>query len=310
MQQTLGQMSPTHQERQAIPAHAIVLEPRSSQFDSAGRHVARQAVEAGLSTEVQCTACRLFFLQGRLTPERLAELTATLLLDPVVEQLAEERDFDHFVDVALLPGVTDTEGESLLRAAHELGFTEVSKASRAFRYGFRFEGPVSKEQLESFVARELANEVIETYRIDQPLPAPFIVNLEKPAEPESVALSELSPTELAKLSEELRLALDSDEMTALQNYYRSLGKEPTRCELETFAQTWSEHCVHKTFRAQIDYTENGESSTIDGLLPILRKTTEELDLDWVVSAFADNAGIVRYDSKWDTAIKAETHNHP
>ena len=299
----------THQERQALPAHSIVLEPHSSKFDSAGRHVARQAIEAGLGTKVQCTACRLFFIQGDLPPERLAELT-DLLLDPVVERVADTKDFDHFVDVALLPGVTDTEGESLLRAAHQMGFTEVTKASRAFRYCFRFASPVSEKQLASFVARELANEVIETYRIDQPLSAPFIINLEKPAQPESVALSKLTTAELVKLSEDLRLALDTKEMETLQAYYRGLGKEPTRCELETFAQTWSEHCVHKTFRASIDYTEEGETRTVDGLLPILRRATEELNLDWVVSAFVDNAGIVNYTPGWDIAIKAETHNHP
>ena len=225
----------THQERQALPAHSIVLEPHSSKFDSAGRHVARQAIEAGLGTKVQCTACRLFFIQGDLPPERLAELT-DLLLDPVVERVADTKDFDHFVDVALLPGVTDTEGESLLRAAHQMGFTEVTKASRAFRYCFRFASPVSEKQLASFVARELANEVIETYRIDQPLSAPFIINLEKPAQPESVALSKLTTAELVKLSEDLRLALDTKEMETLASWRRSLRLGASTASIRPFGR--------------------------------------------------------------------------
>jgi phosphoribosylformylglycinamidine synthase II/phosphoribosylformylglycinamidine synthase I len=304
--QTLSQ-----EKQQVIPVHAIILEPLKAEFDPAGRHVARQAKEWGFGSEVECTACRLFFLQGHLTPERLAELTEALLLDPVVERVAfEAPKVQHTVDVALLPGVTDTEGDNLLRAARQLGFDEVSKASKATRYYFQFDQAVSEDRLGQFVARELANEVIETYRVDEPVPAPFIVNVEKPAVPETVELRSLDNEQLVKLSEDLRLALDAKEMEALKSYYTDLGKEPTRCELETFAQTWSEHCVHKTFRAKIDYTEEGRTQTIDGLLPILRQATEELDLDWVVSAFVDNAGIVNFTPEWDIAIKAETHNHP
>jgi phosphoribosylformylglycinamidine synthase II/phosphoribosylformylglycinamidine synthase I len=304
--QTLSQ-----EKRQAIPAHSIVLEPLKTEFDPAGRHVARQAQESGFGSNVKCTACRLFFLQGELTPDRLNELTSALLLDPVVERVATDKpDVQHTVDVAYLPGVTDTEGENLLKAAHQLGFIEVTKASRATRYYFQFEQPVSVEKLEQFVSRELANEVIETHSVDKPISAPFIVNLEKPAVAEPVPLRSLNSEDLVKLSTSLRLALDLSEMESLQNHYEGLGKEPTRCELETFAQTWSEHCVHKTFRASIEYTENGKTTTVDGLLPILRKATEELNLDWVVSAFVDNAGIVNFTPEWDIAIKAETHNHP
>lgn len=309
MEQTLTQV---REQAEKLPAFSVVLAPLESKFDPRGKHVARLAREAGLAPQVECCACRMFFLQGRLSPERLEELTSLLLLDAVVEKVAPAtpQSVQHTVDVALLPGVTDTEGENLLKAAHRLGFTELTKASRATRYYFNTPQPVSRQHMEEFAARQLANEVIETFRVDEALPAPFIVNVEKPAVPEPISLRELDEQSLLKLSQDLRLALDSAEMKALQTYYRDLGQEPTRCELETFAQTWSEHCVHKTFRAEIEYVEEGETQTVNGLLPILRQATEELNQDWVVSAFVDNAGIVRFDDTWDVAIKAETHNHP
>ncbi len=60
------------------------------------------------------------------------------------------------------------------------------------------------------------------------------------------------------------------------------------------AQTWSEHCVHKTFRAAITLHEaDGSTREIDGLLrSCIRAATEAVAKPWVRSAFVDNAGIV------------------
>ena len=48
-------------------------------------------------------------------------------------------------------------------------------------------------------------------------------------------------------------------MRTIRDHFRGLGRDPTDCELETIAQTWSEHCSHKTLKGTIDYTE-----TVDG----------------------------------------------
>ena len=86
-----------------------------------------------------------------------------------------------------------------------------------------------------------------------------------------------------------------------------LGREPTDCELETLAQTWSEHCSHKTLRGRIAF----EGRTIDNLLKqTIFRATHELGCDWLVSVFSDNAGVVRFDDDHDVCFKVETHNHP
>ncbi len=103
------------------------------------------------------------------------------------------------------------------------------------------------------------------------------------------------------------LALSLEEMRAIQRYYRSLNREPTDVELETFAQTWSEHCVHKTFKGIIIY--DGEE--IDGLLKsTIARVTRELSPEWCFSVFEDNAGIVDFEGDYAIAFKVETHNHP
>ncbi len=112
---------------------------------------------------------------------------------------------------------------------------------------------------------------------------------------------------LLQLSKDGLLALNLEEMRKIQTYFKDIGRNPTDIELETLAQSWSEHCVHKTFRGHI-LTAKGK---VDNLLKsTIMKVTQDLNLDWCVSVFEDNAGIVRFDDKYDIAMKVETHNHP
>ncbi|OIN98662.1 phosphoribosylformylglycinamidine synthase subunit PurL [Candidatus Desantisbacteria bacterium CG_4_10_14_0_8_um_filter_48_22] len=136
-------------------------------------------------------------------------------------------------------------------------------------------------------------------------------------------------TELTRISKEGILSLNLEEMHAIMDYFRKAARNPTDVELETLAQTWSEHCVHKTFRGIIEYQEqstvHGPRSTekrrttndlrrttiIDNLLKqTVMKATKELDKKWCISVFKDNAGIIEFDRDNAVAFKIETHNHP
>jgi phosphoribosylformylglycinamidine synthase len=83
-------------------------------------------------------------------------------------------------------------------------------------------------------------------------------------------------------------------------------------ELETLAQTWSEHCSHKTLKGQIDFDgrriNNLLKETIFGATQEIRRRLG-VD-DWCVSVFEDNAGVVRFDDNYHVCFKVETHNHP
>ncbi|MCH8296328.1 phosphoribosylformylglycinamidine synthase, partial [Candidatus Poribacteria bacterium] len=119
-------------------------------------------------------------------------------------------------------------------------------------------------------------------------------------------------TELIRISREGILSLNLDEMKAIQAYFAKVGRKPTDVELETIAQTWSEHCVHKTFKSIIEYSEKDrETEIIDGIFKtMIQRATQEINKDWCVSVFVDNAGIINFDEKYNVSFKVETHNHP
>ncbi|MDR0977706.1 MAG: phosphoribosylformylglycinamidine synthase subunit PurL [Endomicrobium sp.] len=132
---------------------------------------------------------------------------------------------------------------------------------------------------------------------------------------EIVKILDLSDQQLINLSAENVLSLSLDEMKAVQSYFRNLKREPTDIEMETIAQTWSEHCKHKTLTGRIDYIEEKGSEktekTYNNLLKeTIFKATVELDKKWCLSVFKDNAGVIEFDSENGAAFKVETHNHP
>ncbi|MCR4368922.1 MAG: phosphoribosylformylglycinamidine synthase subunit PurL [archaeon] len=126
-----------------------------------------------------------------------------------------------------------------------------------------------------------------------------------------IKFSGLDGEALRDLSKKMLLALDAKEMKTIQEYYKKLGREPTQIELETLAQTWSEHCKHKTFTANITHTEDGKKEEIKGLFKTyIKKATDDAKKPWLISVFSDNAGIVKFNDDYNVAMKAETHNHP
>ena len=122
-----------------------------------------------------------------------------------------------------------------------------------------------------------------------------------------INLKDASEGRLLEISDEGQLALNLEEMEAIKGHYKDIGRDPTDIELETFAQTWSEHCMHKTFCGNI----NADGGRIENLLKTtVAKVTGELDLPWCFSVFVDNAGIVDFEDDVALAFKVETHNHP
>ena len=104
-----------------------------------------------------------------------------------------------------------------------------------------------------------------------------------------------------------RFWLNIQEMRIIQDYFKKLGRQPTDVELETLAQTWSEHCIHKTFKAKITLGKKA----IDNLMKsTVMKVTQELNKPWCLSVFKDNAGVIDFDGRYAVCFKVETHNHP
>lgn len=211
-----------------------------------------------------------------------------------------------FVEVALRTGVTDPTGEAFARAAQVLGFPAISARSGK-RFSFRCEPGAPAPQIQAAVtAALLHNDIVDDVAFDAHVDVRFATDAASD-HVEIVPVRLLSEIELDALCKARGLALDPAELLAVQAFYVSIDRDPTDAELESIGQTWSEHCAHKTFRAQISW-DNG--TAITPLLRQLRNSTDTLAKPWVVSAFVDNAGIISFDDAYDVAIKVETHNHP
>ncbi|NBB83651.1 MAG: hypothetical protein GVY28_09630, partial [Alphaproteobacteria bacterium] len=148
-----------------------------------------------------------------------------------------------------------------------------------------------------------------------------------------VPIRDLDDEALQHMSRQAHLFCSLHEMQAIGAYFREAGREPTDIELETLAQTWSEHCVHKTLKSTIHYRESDQRPAapgiehrpghrrrdegelvIDNLLEsTIAAATRQLQadgVDWCLSVFVDNAGIIRFDQTDAITFKVETHNHP
>ena len=294
----------------------IEVAPKSGRPDARGQRLLRQVAASGIPAPESITVSDLYFIEGKLAAPELQRLITTLLVDDILEQARTgappaAKPNQQTIEVTLLPGVTDSAAESLRTGATTIGIDGLGQIAVGQRY-------VLTGSLDADTARRIAesliiNQVVQTSTIDRPIQAPFVADTSafRP-EVATLPLRDLSDDGLLALSKLRRLALDVHEMRAIRTFFRAEGRDPTDAEIEMLAQTWSEHCVHKTFRARIQYSEAGQPPReIDGLLKTyIRAATEKINKPWVRSAFVDNAGVVAFTDDWDTAFKVETHNHP
>ena len=279
----------------------------------------------------------LYFLRGDLSEADVERLCQELLVDNVVqgyrwEALDSESRTEPAppspdiwsIEVGLHPGVTDSVAGHLLRGARVLGLAGLQDAATATRY--ELTGTLEEAEARRIAEELLCNDVIQSYALGRIAPA-FAPAAAADDEVEVIPLRQADDETLARMSVERMLYLSLAEMQAIRQYFRTQGRDPTDVELETLAQTWSEHCVHKTFKAVMDYEcrggmprllpGGGEAPSppyreqIDGLLKTcIQAATEALNKPWVRSAFVDNAAILAFDDEFDVSFKVETHNHP
>jgi len=297
------------------PRHRLTI--RSIDPDPRAAHIAGGAAQLGLALADpgSVTVADIVFVEGDLGRQHLDRLH-DFLVDPLLQHGAWDVPTTDGVEIALLAGVTDSAAPAVLRAADRLG-APVSAAATGRRIEF---GPsVSPEQALVLAERLVANPVIERWAFGTIEPA-FQTGSTTAGHGSGVAdvipLAGLTVDELVALGAARALALDPAELVAIQRHFADVGREPTDVELETLAQTWSEHCAHKTFRAAITVT-NEDGVERPSLIDMLRECTRAIDAPFVRSAFVGNAGIVAFEPAADPsrgeltlAVKAETHNHP
>lgn len=283
--------------------------------------IVRNAQRIGLDKVCAVHESDMYFVRGNIAPGELDLLGRFLFSDPVlntfsVQQLPCEAEPDiQYIEVGYHAGVTDSVAEEIVRAAHELGISGIDAASTGKRYTVICrEGLIlGKDELSLLAEKVLVNPVVQRYAIGPITPA-FPEKSEHRIPVEHFNVHTMDDDALSALNQRQRSALSMEELHGIRTYFASENRPCTDAEYEMIAQTWSEHCIHKTFKAKIR-VEGGEA---DGLPPLvdnilltyIKSATDAIAAPWVVSAFKDNAGILTFDDEYEISFKVETHNHP
>jgi len=318
-----------------MPVHRIVIRRKSHQPDPRAEGV-RQQASSFLDIDIKAVrTADVYLLEGDLSAGQLHTLATKLLADPVSQDYeiidhpeaeAGNNSVNSFViEVHPLPGVMDPVAQSVEEAARTLLGVGVSVRSGVH---YEFDG-VGDDDLRLITARLLANPVVQQIHHGAYHPESFPHSRDYELLVQSVLLRGLDDAALVRMSREAHLFLSLEEMRAVQGFFDERGREPTDIELETIAQTWSEHCVHKTLKSTIRFTgkipnadarpghvvNRDETITIHNLMKsTIAAATNELMADgldgWLLSVFVDNAGIIKFDDEMAVCFKVETHNHP
>jgi phosphoribosylformylglycinamidine synthase II len=283
--------------------------------DVQGNTVLADVRELGISTVQAMQFARVYLIEADFDKTFAERIAKEILADPVCEEYYIGRSGAPtglakatLIEVHLKSGVTDPVAESVTTAVADMG-VKVANVRTARKYIIL--GDVNQKQTELISKKILANDCIEVciFGSQAEPPSPHVGPYELKVM--HWPIRELDDEGLLQLSKEKDLFLNVIEMKTIKNYYRKIGREPTDVELESIAQTWSEHCVHKTLKSEIDMDFDGQHVHFNNLLKeTVFAATKELNKPWCISVFADNAGVIEFDEDSAICFKVETHNHP
>ncbi len=266
----------------------------------------KDITDLGITTVIRARVSNVYLLEGDLSESQVESICRDLLADPIVEEYSISGvpcpEDARLVEVAYNPGVMDPVEESVKKGIRDLGIDSVTDVRTAKKY--LLWGDFPGDTLRSICDKLLVNSVVQH----------VVARKEAVALPEATYRFSRQTIDLKNMDDEALMALSKDrfwlnleEMKIIQDYFKGLGRDPTDVELETLAQTWSEHCIHKTFKAKITLGQK----TIDNLMrSTVMRVTRELDKPWCLSVFKDNAGVIDFDGRYAICFKVETHNHP
>ncbi len=313
----------------------VVFKPDVS--DTRGKRI-RDRIARDLGIELDTVrVADVYTLDLGMSADEVERVRRELFTDPLTQDsspgVCAELPFDWAVEVGFLPGVTDNQGRTSREAVGDLLAKEIPDGESVYtsRLFLIKKGDLDENAIET-VARLLYNPLIEHARIksrkqfdaDGGMEAIVPKVTLPPPTPAGEVNLEVSDEELVKIGRggilesvepdgtEVRrgpLALDLPYLYAIRDYFREEGRNPTDVELESMAQTWSEHCKHTIFASQIDEVEAGLYKAC--IQAATRKVRQMRGADdWCVSVFTDNSGVIRFDEEYDVCFKVETHNSP
>ena len=316
-------MNPSSSKVHTEPYWRFAVRHRAGILEAQAKSLLTDIADLGVQGVQNLEIAQIYYVSGPLTEDELKRIGQILLTDPMTQEYEltslnpqpalQPSQSARVIEVAYHPGVRDPVEDSLKKGARDLGIGSLAEVHTAKVYTLT--GTFTSEEFSRICQKLLMNATIQQIVTEE--------NLEKilypaipPAVPiERVHLISASDTVLQRICLDHQLSLNLEEMRAIQAYFKRENRQPTLIELETIAQTWSEHCKHKTLRGDIVYTEemNGRTQkrTIHNLLKsTIFEATAQLNKPWSVSVFEDNAGVIEFDEENCVCFKVETHNHP
>lgn len=270
-------------------------------------------------TDIYAEYTHFAHLSCKLSAQELGVLQQLLKYGPTIEV--------HQVQGELLlvtprPGTISPWSSKATDIANNCGLNKVERLERGIAYYVQTSVSLSTDQQQSLNALLHDRMMDVVYHNMESINQLF--TSAEPAPLKSVDILAGGRTALVQANTELGLALADDEIDYLLEGFSKLKRNPNDIELCMFAQANSEHCRHKIFNA--DWTIDGVHQE-KSLFSMIRNT-HELNSDYVLSAYSDNAAVMTgskggrffpdpqsniygYNHEdIQILMKVETHNHP
>ncbi|MEK7597932.1 MAG: phosphoribosylformylglycinamidine synthase subunit PurL [Patescibacteria group bacterium] len=262
----------------------------------------------------------VYTIKKDLSQNQLKEI-ASSLTNPVYQDLKINQPilvnkFSWCIETGFLPGVTDNVGSTVKEIIKDQLKIKFTKDEGVFTSQLLLiDGKLDEKDIIR-ISQGLINPLIQRVHfktqkqylkdkgMDRIIPQ---VKLSSADQVNTVNLN-VSDEQLMAISSRGTLALDLTYMKTIKNYFKKLGRNPTDIELESIAQTWSEHCHHTIFADPIDEIKDGlfkhyiKRATVE-----IRKKKSQ---DFCFSVFTDNSGGIKFDKDYIISHKVETHNSP
>ncbi len=271
----------------------------------------------------------IYTIEKELNQNALSKVIA-MLSNPITQQgnvsgKIQHKKFDFVIEIGFHPGVTDNIASTAKESIGDLLKSNFTDKENVYTSNLYFiEGKLNANEVRKIaeyfsnplinqIAIYTHNEFVNKHEFKLPsvtLPEKQNVgNINLNIRDEKLA--EIGKKGIKNQDGSYRgpLALDLEAMKAIKNYFEKIRRTPTDVEIESIAQTWSEHCKHSIFANPIDEYENGLYKTF------IQKATKEIrskkgKKDICVSVFIDNSGGIIFDDNYVITHKVETHNSP
>ena len=262
-------------------------------------------------------------VDGELTHADSDKLNKVLRYGPNV---AVQEMSDNLVLVIPRLGTISPWSSKATDIAHNCGLQQVKRIERGTAFYLAAAKPLSSQEYAQ-AAAILHDRMVEQTLTSLDQAQGLFVQMQ-PAPLERVNVLHGGREALVSANINLGMALADDEIDYLVDAFVELDRNPTDVELMMFAQANSEHCRHEIFNAS--WSIDGEDQSLSLFKMI--KNTNELNGDGVLSAYIDNASVIKghkagrffpnpeglenaqeyayHQEDIHILMKVETHNHP